>query len=91
MDKRSKSKEAERTPRALAKSLQVGYCHRCKKLLWPTREGADERIELLKTRPATKKSYLLAPYRCPEGADGFHIGHDYKLGLPISLCTGEMQ
>lgn len=48
-----------------------------------------ERVEDLKFKPCVKKPDLLDTYRCRQGGDGFHIGHNFTLAGPSSLCTGE--
>lgn len=88
--KKSAKQKAIRVQQKIAKKRgAMGYCVPCGKFLWPTCEKANQRIEELKTKPGVKKPHLLSSYHCRQGGDGFHIGHDFKLGLPISLCTGE--
>jgi len=60
------------------------------KMLWRTYEAADKRVEEMKARPDCQKPYLLHSYRCPHG-EGWHVGHNNKLGFPISICIGEMR
>jgi hypothetical protein len=88
MAKKSARQKALRALRAIASKRELGYCEQCSKLLWPTREEADKRVAEVKRAGTDSKPYLLNSYRCPHG-EGFHIGHNYKLGLPISLCIGE--
>jgi hypothetical protein len=59
-------------------------------MLWQTYEAADKRVEEMKARPDCRKPYLLHSYKCPHG-EGWHVGHNYRFGLPISLCIGEMR
>jgi hypothetical protein len=88
-NKQAAKRRAQRARRAIAKKCALGFCIPCDKFLWPTREKADQRIEELKAQPGVKKPYLLNSYRCLQGGDGFHIGHDFKLRLGISLGIGE--
>jgi hypothetical protein len=82
------SAKALKALRAIAKRRELGHCDQCSKLLWPTRDAADQRVEEVKTAGTDKKPYLLNSYRCPH-EDGWHFGDIYKLGLPISWCIGE--
>jgi hypothetical protein len=88
MAKKTARQKALKALQSIAKKREVGCCEQCSKLLWPTREKADERVAEVKRAGTGRKLYLLNSYRCPHG-EGFHIGHSYKLGLPISLCIGE--
>lgn len=89
--KKLAKRKAQRQRRRIAKQLKMGYCPMCHKILWLTREKADQRIEELKAKPGVRKPYLLNSYRCRERGDGYHIGHDFRLGLPISPCIEEMK
>ena len=88
MAKKTARQMALRALRAIARKRELGYCEQCSKLLWPTREEADERVAEVNRVGTDKKPYLLNSYRCPHG-EGFHICHNYKLGLTIYLCIGE--
>ena len=88
--KRQASRKRRTLRRKIARQRELGYCIQCAKLLWPTLKVAAERVEETKARADSRKTYLLDSYRCPHG-EGWHVGHNYKLGLPISLCIGEMK
>jgi hypothetical protein len=87
---RSPRRKKLKALRKIATDRELGCCLQCLKLLWPTYEVADERVEDMKARHDTRKPYLLHAYRCPQG-EGWRVGHNYKFGLPISLCIGEMR
>jgi hypothetical protein len=88
--KRKAKRRAKEMALAVAKAGGLGYCFPCEKLLWPTWELAKEKVAELKSQSSAKKPYLLDAYHCQQGSDGFHVGHNYKLALPVmSLCIGE--
>jgi hypothetical protein len=88
--KRSARRKRQKLLRKIARERELGYCRQCAKMLWPTQEEAERRVERMKADPKCRKAYMLDAYRCQHG-DGWHVGHDFKLGLPISLCIGEMR
>ena len=63
---------------AARKAHAVGYCSKCSKIAWSSRERAHEEALKIKAWPNVYKPHLLHAYRCPHG-NAFHVGHNFKL------------
>ena len=55
-----------------------GYCQKCSKIAWNSREKAEKEVQRIKARPDARKPHLIDAYPCPYG-NAFHVGHNFKL------------
>ena len=55
-----------------------GYCSKCSKIAWGSREKAEKEALKIKAWSDFKKPHLIHAYTCPHG-NAFHVGHNFKL------------
>ena len=59
-------------------ALASGYCKKCSKIAWASREKAEREVQRIKAKPNARKPHLIDAYPCPYG-NAFHVGHNFKL------------